>query len=181
MTTASLHRPNRSPIGVVTELTGLRQLFEDKIREDAARGELFEKLYRDLANYRDDFLFNHVIRRVLIDLIRLFDRVDELVKEGATEQIKEQDRLAHIASFRTEILQALRRQDVNLIEDGPAVFDENVQEAIDTAARGEDDQKIVALVRRGFRYRGRVLRPECVIIGRFNADREEENGYSNRD
>ena len=96
MTIASLHRPNRSPIGVVTELTGLRQLFEDKIREDAVRGELFENLYRDLANYRDD-------------------------------------------------------------------------------------QKIVALVRRGFRYRGRVLRPECVIIGRFNADREEENGYSNRD
>jgi molecular chaperone GrpE (heat shock protein) len=165
------------------QLTGLRQLFEEKIREDVARGDLFEKLYRDLANYRDDFLFNNVTRRVLDDLIRLFDRVDRLLDQEAPKQLQELDLIAHLASFRTEILQALRRQDVKLIENGPAVFDESVQEAIDTAPMplGEDDQKVVTVVRRGFRYRGRVLRPECVIVGRFDADTEAENGRSNRD
>jgi len=70
------------------QLTGLRQLFEEKIREDVARGDLFEKLYRDLANYRDDFLFNNVTRRVLDDLIRLFDRVDRLLDQEAPKQLQ---------------------------------------------------------------------------------------------
>jgi molecular chaperone GrpE (heat shock protein) len=164
-------------------LAGLRQLFEDKIREDSARGDLFEKLYRDLAKYRDDFLFNHVIRQVLVDLVGLFDRVDGLLKDAAPERRQEIDPIAYIASFRTEILQALRRQEVQLVENSPAVFDESLQEAVDTApvARQEDDQKVVTVVRRGFRYRGRVLRPECVIVGRCDADREAGNGHSNRD
>jgi molecular chaperone GrpE (heat shock protein) len=169
---------------VVTEqLTGLRQLFEDKIREDAARGDLFEKLYRDLAKYRDDFLFNHVIRQVLVDLVGLFDRVDGLIRDAAPERRQEIDPIAYIASFRTEILQVLRRREVQLIENGTKAFDDNVQEAVDSApvARHEDDQKVVAVVRRGFRYRDRVLRPEGVVVGIFDAKRESEDGQSNRD
>jgi molecular chaperone GrpE (heat shock protein) len=167
---------------VDAQLAGLRQLFEDKIREDAARGDLFDRLYRDLANYRDDFLFNNVTRRVLDDLIRLFDRVDRLLKQEVLEQLQSKDLIAHITSFRTEILQALRRQEVHPIEDGPGVFDETVQEAVDAAPvpRREDDQKVVAVVGRGFRYRGRVFRPERVIVGRFDARREAEDGYSDR-
>jgi hypothetical protein len=87
------------------QLAELRQLFEEKIREDAGRGDLFEKLFRDLANDRDDFLFINVTRRMLEDLIRLFDRVDRLVEE--------QD--------LTVVLDYLRKREVNSHQRGRAV------------------------------------------------------------
>lgn len=103
----------------------------------------FEKLYRDLANYRDDFVFANITRRVLTDLIRLFDRVDALVEEDSVAHLQREDILDHVRSFRSEILQALRRQEVSIIDDGPGSFDEMVQEAVDVAAvpRREDDQE----------------------------------------
>lgn len=77
-------------------------------------------------------------------------------------------------SFRGEILQSLRRQEVSIIDDGPGSFDDTVQEAVEVAAvpRREDDQKVLAVVHRGFRHRGRLLRPERVVVGRFNGVEE---------
>ncbi|MEF8733828.1 MAG: nucleotide exchange factor GrpE [Candidatus Accumulibacter meliphilus] len=157
----------------------LHRVFEEKIRDDVTKGDLFEKLYRDLANYRDDFVFANITRRVFTDLIRLFDRVDALVEEDSVAHLQREDILDQVRSFRSEILQALRRQEVSIIDDGPGSFDEMVQEAVDVAAvpRREDDQKVLTVVSRGFRHRGRLLRPECVVVGRFNGVEEgQDNG-----
>ena len=164
---------------VNAQLAELHRVFEEKIRDDVTKGDLFEKLYRDLANYRDDFVFANITRRVLTDLIRLFDRVDALVEEDSVAHLQREDILDHVRSFRSEILQALRRQEVSIIDDGPGSFDEMVQEAVDVAAvpRREDDQKVLTVVSRGFRHRGRLLRPECVVVGRFNGVEEgQDNG-----
>jgi molecular chaperone GrpE (heat shock protein) len=164
---------------VNAQLAELRRLFEEKIRDDVTKGDLFEKLYSDMANYRDDFVFANITRRVLTDLIRLFDRVDALIGEGAIVHLQREDILDHVRSFRGEILQSLRRQEVSIIDDGPASFDDTVQEAVEVAAvpRREDDQKVLAVVHRGFRHRGRLLRPERVVVGRFNGVEEgQDNG-----
>jgi len=159
---------------VNAQLAELRRLFEEKIRDDVTKGDLFEKLYSDMANYRDDFVFANITRRVLTDLIRLFDRVDALVGEDTIVHLQREDILDHVRSFRGEILQSLRRQEVSIIDDGLGSFDDTVQEAVEVAAvpRREDDQKVLAVVHRGFRHRGRLLRPERVVVGRFNGVEE---------
>ncbi|MGH8524827.1 MAG: nucleotide exchange factor GrpE, partial [Gammaproteobacteria bacterium] len=79
------------------------------------------------------------------------------------------DLIDHVRSFRDEILQVLRRQEVSLIESKPGMFNEACQEAIDTrlVSHPEEDQQVVGIVRRGFSYRGRLLRPEEVVVGKF--------------
>ena len=60
-------------------------------------------------------------------------------------------------SFRGELLQTLRRQDVLMIDQSPGVFNETFQEAI--AARPvpqAEEQKVLEVVRRGFRTRPSV-------------------------
>lgn len=168
---------------VHAQLADLRRAFDEKIRDDAAKGELFAKLYADLARYRDDFVFANITGRVLKDVVQLFDRVDDLLGAGVLAGMQPEEIAEHLRSFRSEILHMLRRQEVSIVDTSPGSFDEMVQEAVDVVpvAHREDDQKIVAVLRRGFRHRGRLLRPESVVVGRFKAINEEQgDGQGNR-
>lgn len=168
---------------IEAQLAELRRTFDEKIRDDASKGELFEKLYADLARYRDDFVFASITRRVLSDVMQLFDRVDTLLGDGVLAGMQPAEIADHVRSFRTEILQMLRRQEVSIVDPNPGSFDETIQEAVDVrpVSRREDDQRVVAVVRRGFRYRGRLLRPESVVVGRFKAVEEgSDDGQGDR-
>lgn len=156
------------------KLSKLLLLFQEKIRDDLVKGQLFEKLYHDLTNYREDFVFKNITRRILTDVIRLFDRMDGALKTESLDRMQRDDLIDHVRSFRDELLRVLQRQEVFPIESKPGVFDEAFQEAIDTrlVSHPEEDLKVVEVVRRGFSYRGRLLRPEEVVVGRFSENKE---------
>jgi hypothetical protein len=67
------------------KLSKLLLLFQEKIQDDLVKDQLFQKLYHDLTNYREDFVFNNITKRVLS--IRLFDRVDGMLKVDARQSI----------------------------------------------------------------------------------------------
>ncbi len=156
------------------KLSKLLLLFQEKIQDDLVKGQLFEKLYHDLTNYREDFVFKNITSRVFTDVIRLFDRVDGMLQPDLLDRMQRDDLIDHVRSFRDEILQVLRRQEVSLIESKPGMFNEACQEAIDIqlVSHPEEDQQVVGIVRRGFSYRGRHLRPEEVVVGKFVESKE---------
>ena len=57
------------------------------------------------------------------------------------------------------------------------MFDESVQEAVDvgSVSQRDEEQKVLTVVRKGFRYRGRLFRPEGVVVGR-SIDCKEGDG-----
>lgn len=161
------------------KLSKLLLLFQERIQDDLVKGQLFEKLYHDLTNYREDFVFKNITQRVFNDVICLFDRVDGMLGQGILDGMQRDDLIAHVRSFRNEIIQVLRRQEVSLIESKPGRFDETFQEALDTrsVSHPAEDQTVVGILRSGFNYKGRLLRPEQVIVGRFSEKKEgNENG-----
>jgi molecular chaperone GrpE (heat shock protein) len=160
------------------KLSKLLLLFQEKIDDDLIKGQLFERLYQELTNYREDFVFKNVTRRIFTDIIRLFDRVDGILKVEFLDQMQRDDLIDHVLSFRDEILQALRRQEVYLVESEPGTFNEVCQEAVDTRLVNlpQEDQKVVEVVRRGFSYKGHLLRAETVIVGKFGGNKEGDNG-----
>ncbi len=160
---------------VQTRLERLEALLEEKIHEDESQGQLFTQLMSELEEYRQDFIYKHVTARVFRDLIQLYDTLDQTLQAEAVEAVPREALVSRLHSFREQIKRTLRRQEVELIESAPgAPFDETAQEAIDVRAVNcvEEDGKVVAVVRHGFRYGERLIRPERVIVGQYQPQQE---------
>lgn len=151
------------------ELLVLRKMFEEKIANDTLKADLFSRLNAELERYREDFVFKHITSRIYSDLIRLFDRVESLLMQLRIGSLANEDLVSHLNSYRNEILQILKRQDVTLIEFKASKFNEEFQEAIDCrdVIDSGEDQAVLEVVRRGFLHGGKVFRPEAVIVGKY--------------
>ena len=153
-----------------TQLEHLHDLFQEKIREDDGQRQLFERLMNELDEYRQDFIYSHITSRIFRELIQLYDTLEQTLQPDAVEVATRAALLSRLSSFRQQVLRTLQRQEVELLESVPGEpFDEGTQEAIDVrpVARPEEDGTVVEIVRRGFRYKERLLRPEWVIVGRY--------------
>jgi molecular chaperone GrpE len=160
---------------VQTRLERLEVLFEEKIHRDESQAQLFTQLMSELEEYRQDFIYKHVTARVFRDLIQLYDTLDQTLQADTVQAAPREALVSRLHSFREQIRRTLQRQEVELMESAPgAPFDETAQEAIDVRAvdRAEEDGRVVEVVRHGFRYGERLIRPQWVIVGQYQPQQE---------
>ncbi|MBD2521727.1 nucleotide exchange factor GrpE [Nostoc sp. FACHB-133] len=153
----------------------LTVLFLEKIQDDTIKADLFDKLYSQLTYYREDFIFKHTIYRIFKDLIRMFDTLEETLKPSILKNLQPEDLISRFRSFHAQILKTLERHDVELIKKGDGMpFDEVIQEAVDARLvdSQSEDQQVLEVLKRGFKYRESILRSEQVVVGRY--EREEQ-------
>ena len=133
---------------------------------DKAKEEAFDRLYRELDELRSDREFDR-LRPLYLDLILLFDRLDHSLAPAPADDVTS-PRDAVISSLRDELLEVLYRREIELIEPSPAIFDPVWQRAIDARITDLPDlhNSVASVVRQGFRYRGRLLRAEEVIVNK---------------
>jgi molecular chaperone GrpE (heat shock protein) len=161
------------------QLTQLRTMFEAKVSEDERERQWVTQLTSQLAQYRDDFVYKNVISKVFRDLIQLYDTVDETLEPAVLKGISTEDLVARLQNLRQKILRAFDRQGAEPLTSEPRKrFDESRQEAIDVRPvdRSEDNDIVLESVRCGFLYGTRLIRPESVIVGRYEPqDRETDD------
>ncbi|MFN6472563.1 MAG: nucleotide exchange factor GrpE [Nostoc sp. SerVER01] len=162
---------------ILDKLDQLNVLFQEKIQEDATKAVLFDRLYSQLTAYREDFVYKHVIQRVLRDLLRLFDTLEDTLQETTLANLQRNDLINRLESFHAQILKTLEKQEVKLIEhNGCMQFNEATQEVVDVRSvySPEDDHKVLEVQRKGFKYRDSVLQAERVIVGRYEGQMVSE-------
>ena len=141
---------------------------------ESVNQRLFDSLHDELLKYRDNFLHESLHKPFVRDLIILFDDLSALCDQlkGATSRGEKADRLAHWRSNLENaihaLLEVLHRLEVTEIE--PKEFVDLAMHRVvsfEPAEFAEDDGRIVMRVKRGFIWRGNVLRPEEVIAKRY--------------
>lgn len=151
-------------------LEGLETQFNQKILRDTILKEAFDKLYEEMKQYKEDFLFE-AMRPILADLLLLHDNVIRFQK--IVEDAKAKDAMA---SIKEEILEILYRRDVEpMLLSENAKVDRKTQRAVKTLATDipSEDGNVVEVVREGF-YRGnKVFRPQDVVCKKCRACTEE--------
>lgn len=144
------------------ELARLGALFEERLRYDEAKAKALDRLHAELDEHKER-LRGEAMRPVFKALIQLYDNVCESVEvlDGAGRQ--------HVEVLRDGLLDVLYRLDVEPIEDRVERFDRSFQAATRTepASSPEDDWAIAKVVREGFRWQDRVLRPQQVVVRRY--------------
>jgi molecular chaperone GrpE (heat shock protein) len=141
---------------------------------ESVNQRLFDSLHDELLKYRDNFLHESLHKPFVRDLIILFDDLSALSDQlkNAPTRDEKADRLAQLRGNLENaihaLLEILHRLEVTEIE--PKEFvDLGTHRVVsfEPAEFSEDDGRIVMRVKRGFIWRGNVLRPEEVIAKRY--------------
>ena len=143
------------------ELSQLRELFNKRFSYDRMKETAFERLYEELNEIKRNAAFENM-KSLFLDLILLYDRMECLQREAKLDT----EGRDSFRSLKEELLEILSRQEIHFIETKNEMFDAEHQQAVGTEKvdRVDESGKVVRTIRRGFRYRDRMLRPEEVIV-----------------
>jgi len=136
---------------------------------ESVNQRLFDSLHEELLKYRDNFLYESLQKPFVRDLIGVYDDLTLLATQLKTaSEGRKSDRLTrwqeNLANAIHGVLEVFHRLEVAEVE--PKEFvDLAVHRVVayETTNRTEDNGRIVTRVKRGFIWRGNVLRPEEVI------------------
>jgi len=166
-------------VDIEVRLQSLRDLFENKIARDKTKGEMIRALLEQNQWYRDEFMFRQLVEPLIRGFIRVFDRLSDLLEVLQNDSTANKHYIAAINSLRKEMLYVFKKHSIVPIVPTEPRFDESYQEAIGVipVASPHDDQRIIKIVREGFTFRGKLLRPAKVIVGKYN--NETKGGETN--
>jgi len=140
---------------------------------ESVNQQLFDSLHAELLKYRDNFLHESLQRPFIHDLVYLYDHLNGLCEQlsSAAEQEGKGSRVSqwrdNLENAIHSLVEILHRFDVKEIEPRERV-DRACHRVIsyEPADFPEEDGAIVMRVKRGFVWRGKLIRPEEVIAKR---------------
>ena len=141
---------------------------------ESVNQQLFDSLHAELLKYRDNFLHESLQKPFIHDLVYLYDHLNGLC-EQLSIAAQEKAKRSRVSQWRDNLenaihslVEILHRFDVKEIEPRERV-DRACHRVIsyEPADFPEEDGAIVMRVKRGFVWRGKLIRPEEVIAKRF--------------
>ena len=169
-------------------------LHESIDQKNKLNDKLFSALHEELRGYKEELLLEIFHRPIARDLIMFYDDLSELLRHGKTlvcgphrhdeksgdffggEKKAERTCSERVHNFVTgldhtihALLEVLARMQVQRLSPSSGRLDKQKHRviAVEAASASEEDLQIVASVKPGFVWRGRLLRPEEVIIKRW--------------
>lgn len=141
---------------------------------ESVNQQLFDSLHAELLKYRDNFLHESLQKPFIHDLVYLYDHLNGLCDQLSTAS-QEKGKRSRVSQWRDNLenaihslVEILHRFDVKEIEPRERV-DRACHRVLsyEPADFPEEDGAIVMRVKRGFVWRGKLIRPEEVIAKRF--------------
>ncbi len=144
----------------VKELEREKEELYDKLLRLHAEFENFRKrIQRELELHKE--LANESIIKELLVVVDNFERaLESLEKDGQTDSFAEGVKLIY-----KQLKELLRRFGVEEIEAEGKKFDPNLHEAV-MQVEHEEDNIVVQEVQKGYRLKGKLIRPSKVIVSK---------------
>lgn len=159
-------------------LNGLSSQIAQVNERETSLERVFDALHSELADYKNDFLYEH-LKPVVRPLLFLFDSLEQFDGEVAMAQEsmtgESQGEILsppvvreNIRYFRDQLIEALRTCEVTIMDAPRGGFNAKFQKAVDIMPVAQDqDNQILRVVRSGWFLNGQLLRPAEVVVGKF--------------
>ncbi len=163
-------RPLELPADLSDGLQKMQQQLNAIRSSERVNQKLFDTLHEELLSYRDNFVHESLQKPFIHDLVLLFDDLSGLAEQLriAAEEKKTRGNVGrwrdNLQNAIHSLVEILHRFGVKEVE--PKEFVDRAVHRVmsyEPADFAEDDGRIVMRVRRGFVWRGKVIRPEEVI------------------
>jgi len=152
-------------------LNEIKESIQSKLVYDEVKEKAFNKLYDEMRRQKEESdLLDRAVKPVLADLLLLHDSMKKYEAFLINQSMSDEDKLQNFKYVEEELLEILYRQEVLPIEENISEpFNSKIHKATKTekAESKDDDFKILNIVRNGFTWRDKVLRPQEVVIKRF--------------
>jgi len=152
------------------KMEGLNQAFEAKLKYDSHREDTINQLHAELQIYKDDLVVQ-LIRPLLMDIIRLIDNQEKLVRDlrkKAPDELTAKKLLRLLEDGPEEWQEILERQGVEPFSSVEEVFDAKTQQPIPELTDDPDkDKRIAKRLKPGYRWRSQTLRQEQVKVYKY--------------
>jgi molecular chaperone GrpE len=149
-------------------LSSLLHLITNRLSYDKTKEAAFDRLYQEMEELKQDQALNQ-LRPLYIDLILLIDRMNNIYKDKLDAGMVSPELTNILKTLSAELVEILYRRGVEPIYGTSNLFDPKIQQVVEVVptANAQEDGQIVEVVRHGFKYKEIILRPEDVIIKRF--------------
>ncbi len=156
--------------GIEEKLNSLGELFDHKIRYDEAKEQAFDILYQKMRQLEAEHE-SSLKKGLVLSLLLLHDRM-----EKAESEFRETATAQRIYDLRRQLLDILYSEGVEPIETVSEVFDRSRQEAVDIIPTLDPakDNTVDRRIMEGFLSSGKLLRPQSVIVRRYQVPASEE-------
>jgi molecular chaperone GrpE (heat shock protein) len=152
---------------IQAQLQAIEELLQARDQQANVQKGAFDALYKEMEQYKSDFIFQSE-KPLLLDLLLFFDSMNWF-KQSLLKQENDQNVLADSFQYLLdEFMEVLYRRDV-VPQESQEVFNPRTQRAIQVlpTPRKDKDQHVEKILKRGFVRAGRTLRPEEVVVHRF--------------
>ncbi len=148
------------------EVARIRGEFEDKLKYDAHKNAIIDKLHEDLQEYKEDFLKKYV-QSIIMDIIQIIDNIRKLVDHYQQQDPSDLDPrkiLDILKGIPSDLEDLFLRQGVKPFTCEGNGFDPSRQRVLKTLTTGDKakDKTVAESLRPGYEYEGQVIRPEMV-------------------
>lgn len=152
-----------------TLLHEIKEVIQGRLEYDAVKEKAIDKIDDELKFYRDGFVFQSQ-KSIFIDLMLLYDSLERILNSVTNEEVFSQEKLAeHLETFKEELLEILYRRDITPFDEHPEVLDYKLHKTVKTLPTDEENEnnKVDRIIKIGFRWNDKILRPEEVIIKKY--------------
>jgi molecular chaperone GrpE (heat shock protein) len=148
------------------EMARIRSEFESKLKYDAHKNAIIDKLHQDLQEYKGDFLKKYV-QSIIMDIVQIIDNIRKLVahyEEQGTDEADPRKLLDIIKGIPSDLEDLFFRQGVKPYVCGGNEFDPSRQRVLKTLTTDDKqkDKTVAESLRPGYEWEGQVIRPEMV-------------------
>lgn len=154
-------------------LKDIQTKVDSRLSYDTAKEKAIDKLSEELKLYRDNFIFQSQ-KPLFIELIMLYDNMVQILSYLGDHQEMTQEAISttknNVHNIKEELLEILYRRDVIPFEEHPENLDYKIHKTVSTITTSveSENNKIEKIVKTGFRWNEKVLRPEEVIIKKYS-------------
>lgn len=141
----------------------LRRKFDEKIAVDEHKNGLFDKLYKERDEYKND-IYAKLLRPFVVGAIGIISDLRMYISKMDTYDVERS--LNYLKSVPDDIIELLENNGVELFEDEGEAFNPKTQRAKKTVPTDDPalNNTIAERLEKGYRWNGVVLRPEMVTV-----------------
>jgi len=158
-----------------TLLKELKSLIETRLSYDETKEKTIEKLHEELKLYRDNFI-SQSQKPIFIDLIMLYDDFMQVLSVFDEKQDMTKEEIAamrhNLHTIKEGLLEILYSREVTLYHKHPDFLDYKLHKTIGTVPTSieSENNQVAKIVKPGFCWNGKTLRPEEVIIKKYRKE-----------
>jgi len=164
--------------GISRQMGALMAEFQDKIRHDAYREIIIERLHAELQVYKED-IFKKPLQSVVTDLIKVIDDLRRLTAHYRSRELTPED-LPKLLQVLTDIPQDLEEiflwQGISSYNVEGGAFDparQRITRKVPTTDQALD-KSVAERTLPGYEWDGKVIRPETVAVYVYQEEATEE-------